>query len=104
MVAARMVGDEMMIMSGRDSTLFALNATAAVLWEAADGRTPLEEIVARHICARYDVDPATALGDAEEVLGQLADHGLVAISDTPLSTGDTPARHETARQEDGEAR
>ena len=30
-VAARMVGDEMMIMSGRDSTLFVLNGTAALL-------------------------------------------------------------------------
>jgi hypothetical protein len=102
-VAARMVGDELMIMSGGDSTLFALNATAAALWEAADGRTPLDEIVARHICARFDVDPATALADAEDVLEQLAGHGIVVILDTPLSTGQTLAT-QTAREDDGEAR
>jgi hypothetical protein len=84
-VAARMVGDEMMIMSGRDSTLFALNPTAAVLWEAADGVTPLEDIVERHICAKFDVEPATALRDAREVVDQLAGHGLLTVSETPMA-------------------
>jgi hypothetical protein len=89
-VAARMVGDEMMIMSGRDSTLFALNTTAALLWEAADGVTPLRDIVDRHICARFDVNPSTALGDAEEMLAQLAGHGIVIVSDAPIPTGGRP--------------
>lgn len=89
-VAARMVGDEMMIMSGRDSTLFALNATAAVLWEAADGVTPLDDIVERYICAKFEVDPGTALHDAEEMLAQLAEHGIVVVSNAPISTGETP--------------
>ena len=55
-VAARMIGDEMMIMSGADSSLFTLNATAAVLWQAADGVTPLADIVEQRICAAFDVD------------------------------------------------
>ena len=103
-VAARMVGDEMMIMSGRDSTLFALNATAAVLWETADGVTPLEDIVERHICAKFDVDPETALHDAEEMLAQLAEHGIVVVSDAPLLAGETPMRRETVEQDDGAGR
>jgi coenzyme PQQ synthesis protein D (PqqD) len=103
-VAARMVGDEMMIMSGRDSTLFALNATAAVLWEAADGVTPLRDIVEQHICARFDVDPRTALGDAEEVLAQLAGHGIVIVSDAPIPTGEAPMRRDTVKEDDGETR
>ena len=44
-VAARSLGGEMMIMSGRDSTLFTLNKTATILWQSADGTTPLDEIV-----------------------------------------------------------
>ena len=83
-VAARMVGDEMMIMSGGDSTLFALNGTAALLWAAADGVTPLDDIVERHICARFDVDPAVAFRDAEEVVEQLAEHGILLLSDEPF--------------------
>ena len=36
-VAARSLDGEMMIMSGRDSTLFTLNKTATILWQSADG-------------------------------------------------------------------
>jgi hypothetical protein len=103
-VAARMVGDEMMIMSGRDSTLFALNATAAALWEAADGVTPLADIVEQRICARFEVDRDTALRDAEEMLGQLAEHGIVTVSDVPILTGATSTTRGTVTQEVGEDR
>ena len=87
-VAARMVGDELMIMSGRDSTLFALNGTAALIWEAADGVTPLPDIVERHICTTFDIDAATALADAEEVVGALATHGVVRVSHEPITDSD----------------
>lgn len=83
-VAARVIGGELMIMSGRDSTLFSLNATAAALWNAADGATPLERIVERSICAEFDVDPAVALRDAEEVVEGLAGHGILVLSDSPI--------------------
>ena len=89
-VAARMVGDEMMIMSGGDSTLFALNGTAALLWAAADGVTPLEDIVERHVCARFDVDRPTAVRDAEEMLEQLAKHAIVLLADAPILHRETP--------------
>ena len=44
-IAARMLGGEMMIMSAVNSTFFTLNEVATVIWQAADGRTPLSEIV-----------------------------------------------------------
>ena len=87
-VAARMVGDELMIMSGRDSTLFALNGTAALIWEAADGVTPLSEIVAHQICAKFEIDAETALADAEQVVGDLATHGVVRVSPEPITDSD----------------
>ena len=83
-VAARMVGDELMIMSGRDSTLFALNGAAALIWKAADGVTPLADIVSEHICANFDVDAATAMRDSADVVEQLAQHGLLHTSDAPI--------------------
>ena len=83
-IAARRLGDELMIMSGRDSTLFELNGTAALLWDAADGVTPLDDIVARTICATYDIDTAMAVRDAEELVEQLAGHGLLFLSDAPI--------------------
>ena len=44
-ISARRLGDEMMIMSGRESTLITLNDVATIIWEAADGSVALEEIV-----------------------------------------------------------
>lgn len=84
-VAARSLGGEMMIMSGRDSTLFTLNKTASILWQAADGTTPLEEIVQQKICSEFEVEPAQALQDAESLARELAGHHILQISDQPIS-------------------
>ena len=91
-VAARLIGDEMMIMSGLDSSLYCLNETAAVLWQAADGVTPLAQVVEQHICKDYDVDPAAALCDAEELTEELARHGILLLSDCPLPESGPPTK------------
>jgi hypothetical protein len=87
-VAARNLDGEMMIMSGRDSTLFTLNRTATILWQAADGATPLDEIVKLRICTEFDVEPAEALQDAESLARELASHEILEISEEPI-----PQRH-----------
>jgi hypothetical protein len=84
-VAARMLGGEMMIMSARDSTLFSLNDTASAIWQAADGRTPLDEIVKRKICTEFDVAPDEAMKDAEDLVRELAAHGILRVSDQPIT-------------------
>ena len=83
-VAARMIDGEMMIMSGADSSLYSLNETASILWQAADGVTPLAQIVERHICTDYAVDAEVALRDAEELSEDLARQGILLISDAPF--------------------
>jgi hypothetical protein len=84
-IAARKLGEEMLVMSGQDSTLFTLNPTATILWQAADGATPLDEIVERRICLEFDVEPAQALRDAEELAQSLAQHGILTISEQPIA-------------------
>ena len=84
-IAARRLGDEMIIMSARDSTLFSLDDVGLVIWEAADGRTPLEEIVKEKVCAEFDVTLEEALKDAESFVRELAGHGILILSETPLS-------------------
>jgi hypothetical protein len=91
-VAARMMDGEMMIMSGADSSLYSLNETASILWQAADGVTPLAQIVERQICGEYAVDPATALRDAEELAQDLARHGILLLSDSPLPAAGPPEK------------
>ena len=84
-IAARVLGDETMVMSAVNSTLFTLDEVASVIWESADGVTPLEDIVTNKICAQYDVEPEVALKDAEKLVEQLAEHGLMVISDKPIA-------------------
>ena len=83
-IAARRLGDEMMIMSARDSTLFTLNEVATVIWEAADGSTALDEIVERRVCVAFEVEPSVALRDAEALAEELAGHGILLLSDEPF--------------------
>ena len=92
-VAARMLGGEMMIMSPRDTTLFNLNDVGSVIWQSADGQTPLDEIVAR-LCAEFDVAPEVARQDAEAFVQELAGHGIMQVSDQPI-TADSPRQEPT---------
>lgn len=83
-IAARMLGGEMMIMSAVDSTFFTLNPVATLIWQAADGRTPLSEIVATKVCKEFDVEPETAERDAEQFVSELSQHGILLVSENPI--------------------
>ncbi|MGA9940326.1 MAG: PqqD family protein [Candidatus Acidiferrales bacterium] len=90
-VAARALGGEMMIMSAADSRLFSLSDVATVIWEAADGRTPLSEIVAKRVCAQFDVPADVAFRDAEMLVEELATRGILSISTQPIAEAERPA-------------
>lgn len=83
-IAARMLGGEMMVMSAVDSTFFTLNEVATVIWQAADGRTPLSEIITNKVCAEFAVDPDVAKQDAEQFVEGLSRHGILQVSDHPF--------------------
>ena len=85
-VAARAIDGEMMIMSGKDSTLFTLNKTATIIWQSADGKTALDAIVQEKICPQFEVAPAQAMQDAEILARELADHGILQLSEEPISS------------------
>jgi len=82
-IAARVLGGEMMVMSAVDSTFFTLNEVATVIWQAADGVTPLSAIVTDKVCAQFDVAPEQAARDAEEFVAALSSHGILQVSDQP---------------------
>jgi hypothetical protein len=83
-IAARLLGGEMMVMSTADSTFFTLNEVASAIWQAADGRTPLSEIVAGKICQEFDVDQEQAQRGADRFVDELSQHGILLVSDQPL--------------------
>jgi hypothetical protein len=104
-VAARNLDGEMMIMSGKDSTLFTLNKTATIIWQSADGTTPLDEIVESRICGEYEVDPAAALQDAEALARELAAHGILDVSENPIvSVNSQPVDSQPAKPPGGDSR
>lgn len=84
-VAARTLGDDTIIMSTLDSTVFMLNAVGTAIWNAADGKTPLSQIVHDRVCAEFDVSGEEAYADVKEFAAQLTEHGILHISDAPVS-------------------
>lgn len=85
-VASRVLDGEIVIMSATDSTLFSLSEVATVIWQAADGHTPLSEIVRGRICAEFDVTPDAAYRDAEAFIDDLARHGILRVSSQPIDS------------------
>jgi hypothetical protein len=86
-IAARMLDDEMVVMSIRNSRVFSLNATASRIWGAADGATPLREIVARIVVAEFEVEPEVAYQDALALVDDLAQEGILQVADHPIGQG-----------------
>jgi hypothetical protein len=83
-VAARMLGDETILMSSVDSTLFSLNPMGTILWNAADGNTPLSRIIQEKVCTEFDVSLEEATADANEFVDKLVEHGILVVSDQPI--------------------
>ncbi len=85
-IAARLLAGEMMVMNSADSTFFTLNEVATAIWQAADGRTPLREIVREQVCRQFDIESEQAQADAEQFVDDLSKHGILLVSDSPLSS------------------
>src|ERR1700722_376342 len=83
-IAARALAGEMMVMNPTDSTFFTLNEVATAIFQAADGQTPLNEIVRHRICEEFDIDPEQAQADAEQFVAELSGHGIFIVSHQPL--------------------
>jgi hypothetical protein len=82
-IASRTIGDDTIIMSTLDSTVFVLNSVGTAIWNAADGLTPLSRIIEDQVCAAFDVTGEPAAADAKEFVKQLVEHGILSTLDSP---------------------
>ena len=82
--AWRVYDDEAVVVSPDDSTLHTLNEVGTLVWEAADGRTPLTAIVGR-VCERFDVGAPSAERDVTTFIERLREQGLVTVLDAPAA-------------------
>jgi hypothetical protein len=88
-IASRTIGEDTVIMSTQDSTIFMLNSVGTAIWNAADGATPLSRIIQERVCAEFDVTDEQAFADAKEFIDELSKHGILLISDTPVPPKET---------------
>jgi Coenzyme PQQ synthesis protein D (PqqD) len=84
--AARALAGEMMVMNSADSTFFTLNEVATTIFQAADGRTSLSDIVRDRVCPQFDIDLEQAQADAEQFVAELSGHGILLVSNQPLAS------------------
>ncbi len=89
-IAARMLAGEMMVMNSTDSTFFTLNEVATAIWQAADGRTSLREIVRDQVCRQFEIEPEQAQADAERFVADLSSARHTHVSVQPASTVPVP--------------
>lgn len=97
-IAARVMGGEMMIMSAVDSMFFSLNEVATVIFQAADGQTPLAEIIEKRVCKEFEVEPEEARRDAEHFVTELSKHGILLVSDKPIPAHNFPNSPNVGKQ------
>lgn len=83
-IASRTLGEDTIIMSTLDSTVFMLNSVGTAIWNAADGATPLSKIIRERVCAEFEVSDEQAFEDAAEFVDELAKHGILLLSDAPV--------------------
>ncbi len=76
--AWRMVDDECIIIVPETSQATVLNPVAARIWELADGKRMMSEVIAL-IVEEYDVTPEAAEQDAREFTSELVKRGLLAF-------------------------
>ena len=83
-VAWRVYDGEAVIVSPDDSSLHTLNAVGTFIWESADGRTRVGEIV-RRLCEAFEVGPDRAERDVAAFVENLTGRGLLTLTDAPTS-------------------
>jgi len=80
--AWRVYDGEAVILRAEDSTLNTLNPVGTLIWEGADGQTPMSALVGR-ICAEFDVEPVQAERDVRAFVDKLCQRGLLSVTASP---------------------
>jgi hypothetical protein len=75
-VIAQQVEGDSVLLDIESGEYFALNEVGGLIWEQCSEARSVAAI-ADVICDRYAVDRSTAVGDVVELLGELAQAGLV---------------------------
>lgn len=75
---AAAVGDELALLSLPQGRYYGLNATGAQIWRWLEQPCRVSELLER-LLAHYQVEPSVGQSDLLELLGRLADSGLIEV-------------------------
>lgn len=81
-IVGRVVEHEAVLVLPDKGQVKVLNELGARIWELANGKRPVREIV-QHICDEYAVDVDVAQADTLEFLNDLEARGVIRLSDQP---------------------
>ena len=77
----RKIGAQYIVLADRENIdvtkVISLNATAAFLWQQAEGKEFTVPQLVEALCAAYDVDPVRATNDIEKTLSIWKQNGLI---------------------------
>lgn len=59
------------------SKIISMNTSAAYLWQKVEGQPFTADDLARHLCDEYEVDENTAKADAQTVVKQWLEAGII---------------------------
>lgn len=81
----RKIGAQYIVLADRDNIdvtkVISLNATAAFLWQQAEGKEFTVPQLVEALCAAYDVDTVRATRDIEKTLAIWKENDLIETSD-----------------------
>ena len=60
------------------SKIISMNESAAYLWQKVEGQDFTADDLARHLCDEYEVDESTAQADAQTVVSQWLEAGIIS--------------------------
>lgn len=77
-------GEQIIVAEGKEnidfSNIISMNDTSAFLWEAITGRDFTTDVLADLLTEHYSIDRSTAMADAEQLITQWIEAGIVEES------------------------
>lgn len=74
----RRYDSEVLIIREENSNVYMLNSVASHIWETANGKLSVEDIVTS-VCDHFEVDRMTAISDVLAFISDLVDKNLLRI-------------------------
>ncbi len=82
--AYRTINGVALVVGAPEGKLRTFNEIGTFIWEQADGKHTLAEIV-NQVCQRFDVDYPQAARDTEVFIQELEDKNMLALTDNSAS-------------------